>query len=90
MKTRLFDRMRSVIFIPPHSKSSFKKHIIATGTGTTEHIVYADHAVGQADAYRRNTFRSMGQLGVVTPSPYPYEASDELRDRDIRFVDAEQ
>lgn len=61
----------------------------SSSTGTTEHIVYADHAGGHSDAYRRNTFRSMGQYAAAEP-PYPYEASDELKDRDIRLLNGLQ
>lgn len=65
-------------------QSSLKKHV-TSGGGTTEHIVYADHSGGH-EGYRRNTFRSMGQY-AADPPPYPYEASEELRDRDIRMAD---
>lgn len=51
--------------------------------------MYADHAGGHSDAYRRNTFRSMGQYAAAEP-PYPYEASDELKDRDIRLLNGLQ
>lgn len=74
----MFNRVR--VF----GQSSLKKHV-STGGGTTEHIVYADHSSGH-DGYRRNTFRSMGQY-AADPPPYPYEASEELRDRDIRMAD---
>lgn len=84
------------------SQHSLKKHAGSSGGGTTEHIVYADHSGGHGgDGYRRNTFRSMGPqfAGAVAAGgvssaeptsafPYAYEASEELRDRDIRYMDA--
>lgn len=72
----------------PRFQASLKKHVSTPSSGTTEHIVYADHPGGHSDGYRRNTFRSMGQYAV--PAPYPYEVNEELKDRDIRYLDALQ